>query len=215
MKARRYASPGQRNNFLTLIDVHCRKPGANTWLAQCDCGNPTIVNVGDFNSGHTKSCGCHRRDVLRVIKRTHGMTETAEYRAWCHIRDRCEREANAKYDRYGGRGIKVCDRWQVFENFLSDMGKKPSRWHSIERNDNDGDYEPSNCRWATMNEQAQNKSNNVMVLVDGEKVCVSEAERRLGISGGAINQRARKTGESYDKIAAHFTVRRNETRSVS
>jgi hypothetical protein len=98
---------------------------------------------------------------------THRMSRTAEHNTWCEIRRRCENPKRNSYKYHGARGIKVCDRWQVFENFLADMGKRPSAAHSIERLDNDGDYEPGNCVWATAHEQGLNKRNNVIITAFG------------------------------------------------
>ncbi|HCP78957.1 MAG: hypothetical protein CML16_03100 [Pusillimonas sp.] len=96
-------------------------------------------------------------DLQRAMHIRHGLSDTATYNTWIKIRDRCSNPRNAKYPDYGGRGITVCDRWHVFENFLSDMGTKPAPELSIDRINNDGDYEPGNCRWATAKQQANNR----------------------------------------------------------
>lgn len=131
------------------------------WNCVCDCGKETIVRTGSLESGNTKSCGCLMMERILEAVSTHGMAYTKEYRCWQSIRDRCYNKSFANYKHYGGRGIKVCDRWlESFENFYEDMGDKPSKKHSIDRINNDGNYHPDNCRWATDYEQAINKRGN-------------------------------------------------------
>ncbi len=120
--------------------------------------------------------------------RTHGMTGTSTHVIWLGMIQRC-RDPNAQdWDRYGGRGIKVCERWQSFENFLADMGVRPDGM-SVERDDNDGDYTPDNCRWATRSEQQRNRRSNVLLTYNGETLCVAEWAIRTGINRMTLHTR--------------------------
>ena len=119
-----------------------------------------------LRDGNTRSCGCLKREILAARLTRHGMAGTRAYNTWVNMRQRCERRTRPDWANYGGRGIKVCERWQTFEHFLSDMGEPPDGM-SIDRIDNDGNYEPGNCRWATPMQQGRNKRNTAIVVVDG------------------------------------------------
>jgi len=144
---------GQRFGRLVAIRGFYNGKGSR-WLCRCDCGTRKIISLDHLRAG-TISCGCYRRE--HPPARTHGMKGTKEYSAWISMRRRVVDPRRDSFRRYGGRGIKVCKRWQKFENFYADMGPAPTSRHSIDRKNNDGDYKPSNCRWATPRQQRHNR----------------------------------------------------------
>jgi hypothetical protein len=122
-------------------------------------------------------------------KKKHGMFGTPEYRTWCQMRARCVCPTNNRYARYGARGIRVCARWEKFEHFLEDMGRRPSPSHSIERRSNDGHYEPGNCRWATAKEQARNRTDTVRLTIEGVTKPLAEWAEQSGLSIDTLRSR--------------------------
>lgn len=144
---------------------------------QCDCGKRFLMQCRSDRG--TKSCGCFAKETARQLlignthKRTHNAISTPEYKSWRQMKGRCNSRNHTEFSRYGGRGITVCERWNSFELFLEDMGKRPSG-SSIDRIDVNGNYCPENCKWSTAKEQARNKRNNVVLTIDGESKTVAE-----------------------------------------
>lgn len=134
------------------------KRGRARWVCICACGNNAVAVGYLLRTSAAKSCGCMRATILATHAIKHRLSDTPEHYIWRGMKQRCYNPNNKSFKNYGGRGITICDRWQnSFENFLADMGKKPSPTHSIDRVNNDGNYEPANCRWATNQEQSDNK----------------------------------------------------------
>lgn len=138
------------------------KNGRRAFDALCHCGKIITTGKPDIKKEPTRTCGCLRIEVMKSMLKKHGFCFdgeiTPEYRAWCSMKTRCFNKNRSEWMRYGGRGITVCKRWkESFKNFFYDMGTRPSEKHSLDRIDTDGNYEPSNCRWATQSEQASNK----------------------------------------------------------
>lgn len=191
------------------------------WECVCECGTRRDVKGENLSGGRTRSCGCLQREIM-AQRRTHGASSggktTVEYNTWIHIRDRCQNPNCKAYPYYGGRGIKVCERWDAsFEAFLSDMGERPSAKHSIERIEVDGDYEPGNCRWATKLEQARNKRSNCLVECNGEMVPMSVAAEfnripyktvASRLSKGWSRERAVSEPVSQARLASQFRAER-------
>ena len=149
------------------------------WAMLCDCGTRRELPSANVRRGLTKSCGCYRRQWAADQKRTHGMTGTPTYQIWQGMKRRCDNPNTEDYRNYGGRGIRVCDRWQTFEPFLSDMGLQLPGL-TIDRIDVNGHYSPENCRWATMTEQQNNRRNTRRVLFDGAEYTLTELMAKLG-----------------------------------
>src|SRR5699024_8762668 len=131
------------------------------FLCKCECGNEVITILDSLKNGKTKSCGCLKVEVqsknMKKYNTKHGKANTPEYSVWKGMRERCNNTKHRSYKDYGGRGIKVCERWDNFSNFIEDMGERPTTKHQIDRIDNDGNYEPNNCRWVNRSENSLNK----------------------------------------------------------
>lgn len=205
------ASPGDRFGRLTVIAgptiegrqrryFHCR----------CDCGIQKSINRDNLVGGRTKSCGCIRSETSAAHCKSmtkHGESRgCSEYYSWRGMRRRCLNRTDKAFKYYGGRGIKICERWaSSYEAFIQDMGRKPSPRHSIERKNNDGNYEPGNCVWALPIDQNNNRRGNHLLTVDGETLTVTQWARRVNLSDNIIFNRLRA---GYSDIEAVKTPKR-------
>jgi hypothetical protein len=162
------------------------------WLCRCKCGIERKISGSSLASGGSKSCGCLVRDEMKKgsHRRTHGGCGTPEYGVWNRMLDRCRNVNNKSYKHYGGRGIKVCDRWlKSFSNFLADMGVRPSSKYSIDRIYNNGNYEPNNCRWATQKQQIRNTRNVRYLTINGKTKILKEWAEIMGIDRHTLHNR--------------------------
>lgn len=176
---------GKKFNRLTVIDYAGILNQHTRWVCVCDCGNKRIVLGFQLTTGQVKSCGCSKKELISKANFRHGQSyKTSEYVTWVNIKTRCYNKKVNDPD-YLGKGIKVCDRWldkkNGFINFICDMGKKPTSSHSIERNNSNGNYEPNNCRWATVKEQVRNKSNNNWITYNDRRMILQDWANYFGV----------------------------------
>lgn len=204
------APAGSRFGRLVLIGVSAKRTSDNRTLHEfrCDCGASAFALLKYAIAGATRSCGCLRSELVasRAAQRnrTHGMSDRPEWHIWSSLRRRC---FDLSHPHYGGRGIQVCERWaNSFEAFLEDMGPRPTARHSIDRIDNNGNYEPSNCRWATATQQCRNTRVNRLLPFNGEMLCLADVAERVGISSGTL---AHRLGDGWSiEDALNTPVRR-------
>jgi len=186
---------GNKYGRLTPVKAVPNKSGRSAWECVCECGNRKVVLSQDLKSGHILSCGCFLKERRMVNTRRHGATAggkaTTEYHAWLSMVKRCTCPKNKSYRNYGGRGIKVCERWSDFVNFLADMGKKPDGL-TLERIDNNKGYSPENCKWATLKEQARNRRITTFMTHDGVTRSRPEWAEIMGITNSTIRSRMEK-----------------------
>lgn len=162
---------GMRFGRITVHSIGEKaKSGQTRWNCICDCGNKTLVQGANLRFGKSNSCGCLQKESLAKMvsqKNGHGLTKTSEYKIWSGMITRCFNSKSQYFKRYGGRGVTVCKEWLSFESFINDMGKRPSKKHSIDRINVNGNYEPLNCRWADNKTQMRNKENTVYYTING------------------------------------------------
>lgn len=211
---------GDKYGRLTIIrEVESKRSGKNIQRCvecRCECGVLKEYRLYTLRNGNTKSCGCLAREATSAMMRTHGLSDTKEFKIWNGMLHRCSNSDSQAYRHYGGRGIKVCERWSTsFEAFLEDMGPRPSAKHSIDRIDNDGNYEPGNCRWATQKEQARNTRVNYLVEHDGQTKCVAEWAEQCGVKPSILYHRLVNLGWTFEKSVSFPSFSRSYARSCN
>lgn len=177
---------GTRFGRLVAISRH-RTGGITRYVCVCDCGGSLDTAASHLVSGNTRSCGCLLKEQVGDRFRTHGLHKTPTYRIWAGMLSRCRDPKNHGYADYGGRGITVCNRWLVFENFFEDMGPRPDGL-TLEREDNEKGYCKENCVWASAGIQARNRRNTVRVSLHGTEMTAAEAARALGLWKGTLHR---------------------------
>jgi hypothetical protein len=197
----------RRFGRLTVVEFHSIERHMTMWRCVCDCGTEINVHRGSLTNGATQSCGCLHRERTSSANGKHGACETLTYARWKSMIGRCTRKNSADWPNYGGRGITVCDGWlHSFENFLADMGECPSKKYTLERNDSNGNYEPSNCRWATKLEQARNTSRNRTLTFQGKTLCISEWAEITGLPYTTIIARLNRGKTDAEALAGGASI---------
>lgn len=181
---------GQTFGRLFVVREYGRQNGHVTWLCQCSCGKTTITCTGDLRQGKTTSCGCYHNEMVANITKSHEMCDTRLYNIWANMVQRCTNKNASGYERYGGRGIQVCKEWMTSKNFIEwALENGYSDELTIDRINVNGNYEPSNCRWATQKVQQNNKSSNHLFTYKGETHTLMEWSEITGINYGTLKNR--------------------------
>ncbi|HGK4675228.1 TPA: hypothetical protein ACJ2WV_004529 [Kluyvera georgiana] len=178
IKRKLSVTSGQKFNRLTVVDPCVRKNGDIYHFCRCECGVERLFLARNIESGKSKSCGCLSREMAKE-RATHGLSKSPVYMTWSRMCRRCDNKKVARYKNYGGRGIKVCERWKNFESFYKDMGDIPGPDFSIGRIDNDKDYCPENCRWETAEQQQNNTSRTIWIEHDGLRMSLTQWAKKL------------------------------------
>ena len=202
---------GEKFGRLTVVAEHgLNKHKKRMYLCKCDCGNGIIAIGSHLKNGNTKSCGCYKKEKAGEINKTHGLRGHSLYGVWATMKGRCENPTNPKYDSYGKRGITVCADWHSFERFYAwaiENGYKKEL--TLDRIDVNGNYEPSNCRWATAKQQSNNKRDTIYISAFGETKTISEWAEITGLKHATIYNRIRRNGMSGELALAPIGAYKN------
>lgn len=207
---------GCKSVYLTALRVsHKNKYGEYMWECLCKCGKKTYVKGSDIKWKRIKSCGCYRNEVTSKRTKKHGMSQSDIYNIWCHIKARCYRKSCISYKNYGGRGIKMCNRWKRFDNFYDDMNKTYKKGLTIERVDVNKGYNINNCIWIPFEEQSKNTRRTVYLTCRGKKLSAIEWSKISGTKVSIILARKKRGWDIYDAIFGRLkskapVIRHNE-----
>jgi hypothetical protein len=177
---------------LTVVSLEQGSRSKSLWLCNCLCGQSKVVKATALLRGTRTSCGCLQKEVVSQMYSTHRCSKLPEYKIWKKMKGRVLNPNDKSYGNYGGRGIKMCQEWQdSFEAFYNDMGPRPSAAHSVERENNDGDYSPSNCKWALIAVQARNRRSTRKYTYKGLTLCITDWAKKIGVPVGTLHSRLR------------------------
>ena len=207
MKTKAIDMTGKRYSSLIALRVAGKATSRDIkWLFRCDCGTEFEANGYYARSGKIINCPTCAAERSRTASVKHGLTGSPEFEIWTGMLTRCYNQKSTSFKNYGGRGIAICDRWKdSFENLWADMGSRPSCIHSIERSDNDGDYEPENCFWATPKEQANNRRTSVKVTIDGITKNMGTWAREFGVQAPTASLRLKRGLQGMDLFRSAIT----------
>lgn len=174
---------------LTVVELDSKGTiKAPYFICRCDCGAISSVRRDHLRSGATKSCGCLVKETSREVNLRHGHCKTKTYSVWAAMLNRCRNENVKEYPRYGGRGVTVCERWHLFDNFLADMGVQPQGLQ-LDRTDNNGNYSPENCKWVSRSENCNNRRDNKLIEHNGVIKTLSQTAREIGMPPHVLGKR--------------------------
>lgn len=198
---------GKTVNRLTAVKkVHGPNDHNIYWEFLCSCGKVTTTMASSVISGSIKSCGCLRADAMKALAK-HGMAKTKVYKTWAGMKSRCTNPNNARWADYGGRGIYLCDSWMDFEPFYQDMGEPPSKYHSLDRINVNGNYCPENCRWATSKEQSLNMRTNLRITINGDEKTVHEWASIYSMTHTCLRTRLRRGWEIVRAVSTPMKIK--------
>ncbi len=206
--------PGDIFTRLTAESAYIKPSGSKQvtyWKCRCSCGRICDVRKDHLTTAKIRSCGCLRFDTMKTHGEAIERRKTPEYSAWAGIKSRCEQVGSTAYKRYGGAGIRVCERWNTFEQFLADMGRRPTAQHSVDRINNGGNYSPENCRWATQHQQQRNKSTNIFVSHGGRTMCVTDWALEHGMHPSTLLSRLHRGWSIEKSLSAPLQVHKRGT----
>lgn len=207
---------GQRFGRLQVLEQVSRsRSGQIIWLCVCDCGNQTRVDGSQLRRKKTSSCGCLRRELAQ--QPTHDMSKSAIYKVWNSMNQRCRNANSPMYSDYGGRGISVCLEWQdsfeTFRDHVAALDNYAEKGYSIDRIDNDGDYEPGNVRWATRAEQVRNRRSTRLITYNNKTQCLADWAKELGMNYSTLRVRI-LDGQSVEQAFTTPTEKRKPRHST-
>jgi hypothetical protein len=203
-------------NRLTVIERVANKNKRVVWLCSCKCGAFVEIQANNLQSGNSKSCGCLQKETInklnRVLKVTHGNSNSTCYLAWKNMKSRCTNQNLSNYKYYGERGISVCMEWEhSFQQFLNDMGEPPP-YTSLERVDNNKGYDKENCKWATTLEQSRNKRNNHLLTYNGETHCITDWAGIINLPSPTLLRRLDRGLSIEEALTLPFNYRKKRNR---